>query len=84
MEIFRPLLEDPPSLETEDLEFLQVVVPALVEAVMAEVEESFLEDDRLESDEGFRVTVHEFLLRPTMRNGSPHPTALTESEREVL
>ncbi len=82
--IIRPLLEDPPSLETEDLEFLQVVVPALVEAVMAEVDESFLDDDKLESDEGFRVTVHEFLLLPTMRNGNPHPTALTESEREVL
>lgn len=79
-----PLLEDPPSLDTDDLEFLQVVVPALVEAVIAEVDESFLEEDKLESDDGLRVTVQEFLLRPTMRKGSPHPTALTESDLEVL
>lgn len=79
-----PLLEEPPSLETEDLEFLHVVVPALVEAVIADVEESFLDEDRFESEEGLRVTVQEFLRRPTMRKGNPHPTALTESDREVL
>ena len=77
-------MEDPPSLDTEDLELRQVVVPALVDAVMADVDESFLDDERLESEDGFRVTVQEFLLLPTIRKGSPHPTALTESEREVL
>ncbi len=80
-----PLVDEPPSLDTEDLEFRQVVVPALVEAVMADVDvESFLDEDKLESEDGLRVTVQEFLLRPTMRRGSPQPTALTESERDEL
>jgi len=79
-----PFTEEPPSLETDDLECRQVVVPALVDAVMAEVDESFLDEERLESEEGFLVTVHEFLLRPAIRKGNPHPIALTESERDEL
>ena len=79
-----PLIEDPPSLDTEDLDVLQAVVPTLVEAVMAEAEESLREDDKLESDDGLRVTVHEFRRRPTMRIGNPQPMALTESERDEL
>lgn len=77
------LLEDPQSLDTEDRECLQLV-PALVDAVMADVDESFLDDERLESELGFRVTVHEFRRRPTIRMGNPHPTTLTESERDEL
>lgn len=78
------MLEEPPSDETEDLEFLHVLLPALVDAVMADVDESLRDEDRFESDEGFLVTVHEFLRRPAMRSGRPHPIALTESERDEL
>lgn len=77
------MLDDPQSLDTEDLECLQLV-PTLVDAVMADVDESFLDDDKLESELGLRVTVHEFRRRPTMRIGNPHPTTLTESERDEL
>ena len=83
-DLLLPLLEEPPSLETEDLEFRQLEVPALVEAVIAEVEESFLDEDKFESEEGFRVTVHEFLLRPVIRRGNPQPIAFTEPERDEL
>ena len=80
-----PFVDEPPSLDTDDLEFRQVVVPALVEAVIAEVDvESFLDDDRLESEDGLRVTVQEFLLLPTIRKGSPQPIAFTESDRDEL
>lgn len=80
-----PLQEEPPSLETEDLECRQVVVvPTLVDAVMAEVDESFLDEDRFESDDGLRVTVQELRRRPTIRNGSPQPTAFIESDRDEL
>lgn len=77
------MLDDPQSLDTEDLECLQLV-PALVDAVMADVDESFLDDDRLESELGFRVTVQELRRRPTIRIGNPHPTTFTESERDEL
>ena len=56
----------------------------LVEPVMAEVDESLRDDDRLESEDGLRVTVHEFRRRPVMRIGRPQPMAFTESERDEL
>ena len=77
------MLDDPQSLDTEERECLQLV-PALVDAVMADVDESFLEEETFESELGLRVTVHELRRRPTIRMGSPQPTTLTESERDEL
>ena len=52
-----PGLEFAISLETDDRDILHVWVEFELEF------ESFLEEDNCESWDGFRVTVHEFLLR---------------------
>lgn len=59
-------------------------MPTLVDAVIADADESLRDDDKFESDDGLRVAVHEFLLRPAILSGRPQPIALTESEREEL